>query len=309
MSISMKLKLTFVLIVLLVAGQSYLNSALIERAENVFHGNVLNGYNATNHLDALTIGINKARRFEKEYFIYVETPAKREKYFAEWASAVKESRTLLQSMKSETTGVFSDANQTEIDAWLGALAFYEQEFGKINSTIAVEDQKAAEASPLDTAKRSQNQDDATAVPVPNRTILANEAIKNGKDRLNIVFEQAARMHAEKIKAAQAAQAMMRDNLATTKTIANSAAYAVILISLMIMFTVPASIKRTIRAFVDSANVMSKGNVSTPMKLSVSGEFAPLAAALDRLRMAQLGMSERLRKKRPSETQDITIMVP
>jgi methyl-accepting chemotaxis protein len=63
-----------------------------------------------------------------------------------------------------------------------------------------------------------------------------------------------------------------------------------------MMSIPAAVKKPIAEFVAVADKISKGDVKASLDIETAPEFSLLGAALERLRIAQSGLLDRLRNK-------------
>ena len=70
---------------------------------------------------------------------------------------------------------------------------------------------------------------------------------------------------------------------------------VVLVALL-LFTLPGSITNPINALVDAAESMSKGKLEESIASAGISEFVNLEEALERMRITQLAMIERMRRK-------------
>ena len=229
----------------------------------------------------LVISGNKLRRYEKEFFIFLDHPENRAKYLGEWESAKSDLEKKMRSLQQERVE-FSGNDKAMIGEWIAHLAFYDDQFSLI-----------ANAKPEDRMD----------------TKTANEKIKPGKDRFAIFLKQAETEAVKNINES-AAVATSFDLAIQSMTIqfallslAGAIAAAYFLIRL------PKNIFTPIQGFVDSVNKMSVGDLSTPVTSGGTTEFNSLADAIDRLRITMRatidGMKRRTERENAAAEKTIT----
>lgn len=255
---------------------------------------------ATNELGALAILAQQIRRYEKEYFIYVGNKEKRDAYEREWRDAQNKIGEALAKMKSGSNGVFSAGDISEITAWSDASAFYGSEMNKIFSAVterSASPQPAIVDAGVSPAKKAAavraEPVVASAAYLPEEV---NGMIKAGKDRFSAdLIKGVAAMDkaktADTLALADVAEAIFNKLLlGVLVTVAIGIVIAILLAQRM-----PKAVMKPIDHLSAAAEEMSMGNLDKPYDSGGVVEFDKLAEALDRLRLGQQMMAERLRR--------------
>ncbi len=304
MSISGTVKLALgalVAMMILQAGVSlYLDRSVQSRVETAIKKN----FAAADAIAEVSALGHQLRRFEKEYFIYVTEPNGREKYRREWSAAQSRLQRALDTMRANAEGIYQTTDLESFTRWNTAFQYYSSEFRAImeraetgqlqtavaNSAVAESNRSAGSASSA-----------RAASPAPSSTSsdvirAANQAIGPGKDRFKEVLEGAEALRREKLQqstvaAAEVQELFRQSNYASMLLLALG-----MLVALYQMLSIPRSIRRPIEEFVGLAVRISKGDVSQGAQAKQLDEFQPLAQALERLRVAQIGLLERVRNR-------------
>jgi methyl-accepting chemotaxis protein len=264
---------------------------------------------ATSELGALAILAQQIRRYEKEYFINIGNKEQRGAYEREWRDAQNKIDAALAKMKSGSGGVFSASDIRQVTAWSDASAFYGSEMNKIFSAVtersaspqpAVVDagagpaKKAAIVGPA--KKPAVVRAEPVVAPVAYLPAEVNSMIKAGKDRFS----------ADLIKGVEAMdKAKTADTLAladVAEAIFNKLLLGVlvtvaigVVIAILLAQRLPKSVMKPIDHLSAAAQEMSMGNLDKAFDSGGVVEFDKLAEALDRLRLGQQMMAERLRR--------------
>lgn len=269
-SIKARLLGGMILIVLFFLVQAGLVWHAIEDAKSTVVESTRKNTVATSELNALAIQAQQIRRYEKEYFVWVGNKAKRDGYEREWRDAHKHINSSLTAMKT-SSGTFSSSDIEQVDKWRSASDFYAAEMQKIFSLV--------------TDQSSYRPDEV------------NDMIKAGKDRFS----------AELIKGVTA---MSQAKTADTLALADAAGTLFSNLLLGVMFTVfigaivaialsfllPKMVTKTIDGLSSAAQEMSMGNLHNEYDSGGVAEFKQLAEALNRMRLGQLALVERLQKR-------------
>lgn len=126
------------------------------------------------------------RRFEKEMFIYVGVPDKREGYIKEHDAAYRELLLDLDAALAPSSKAFSDEEREQILEWKHAALFYEQEFTSLANRAKRHDLEAL--SPPDAARL---------------TVEFNGKITEGKNRFRALLNGANTLRLKKEAQSQA----------------------------------------------------------------------------------------------------------
>ncbi len=261
---------------------------------------------ATSELGSLAVLAQQVRRYEKEYFVYVGNKTKRDSYEGEWRDAMDKIDATLVRMKTGMNGAFGPGDIGKVVAWRDASTFYAAEMEKIFRTVTQR------------ATKVQADLDAAAVPAPAtkpglknsapapaeqialtefRSTEVNDMIKPGKDRFSAeLIKGVAAMDAEKTTATLAlvdvAEKMFNQVLMGVMiTVAIG-----IIVALLLSVSLPKIVSRTIDSLSDAVQNMSLGNLQHPYESGGVTEFSKLAEALNRMRLGQQALIERLQKR-------------
>jgi hypothetical protein len=306
MSISGKVKLALgalLAMMILHAGVGlYLDYNVQSRVQTAIKKN----FAAADALSEVSVLGHQMRRFEKEYFIYVTETAGREKYRKEWTAAQSRLQRALDTMRANADGLYVTTDLESFTRWNTALQYYTSEF-----RVIMERAEAGQLQPVFATGTGNDADgratgnagkggpNSGVVPQPNLadpTRIANLAIGPGKDRFRELLNGADTLRREKLQqstvaAVEVQQLFRRSNYASMMLLALG-----MMVGLYQMLSIPRTIRRPIDEFVGLAVRISKGDVSQGNQGPQFEEFQPLAHALERLRVAQIGLLERARNR-------------
>lgn len=233
-------------------------------------------YAAGTMLSELAITGQAIRRFEKEYFIYHDDDAGRKKYAREWGDTYQKLHAQLSAMEANRDKVFSKEDLAEFAAWAGDLVIYGAEMRKIMEAVDREGVQAA--------------------PGANPTREVNGLIKLGKDRFANLLKGAVAMERRKAGEAFESSQRVRENFDRLSTLLLGTVIAGVALVAFLVFTLPRAITNPIESLVEAADIMSKGRLDSSIASAGISEFALLERALERMRVTQLAMMERMRRK-------------
>ena len=234
-------------------------------------------------LSELSVTGQQIRRYEKEFFIYIEDAAGRAKYSKEWEDAYGKLDKQLDAIMGSQRSLFEAADHEQFVQWRSALIAYGTAMRTIISDAARQPVAPGSGAQAGGAARS---------PV----LAANDAIREGKDRFALLLNGAAKMEQQKAADAASAATRIEERFAAAQTVTAVLSLLGIAIVLALAIVLPNSIQRPISALVSYADKMSKGDLNSPISSHGTREFEMLEAALERLRVAQAAMLDRLRKK-------------
>lgn len=267
LSVRNKLTIVFSLLIAILLAQfglvyyfSSKSALLIKQA--------IDANDASNAVGRLAIEGQKLRRYEKEYFIYVDNPKKREKYSSEWNESyakLKEELALLLSHESR----WSEQDKAKADAWDESLNAYARGFHKVEAAVAGD--------------------------IIKGTLDANKAIQDAKNKFRVFLKGTAAEVVGKLEQARTASTQLQDNFATVQKFLIGLSFTGLLIGGIILFTVPGSIARPITELTDSVTDISKGNITRPVSVRGTHEVKALAESVERLRVAVKGLMARISK--------------
>ena len=297
MSITGKIRFGLGLLLAFIILQFVIGQVLDRATQTEVNTAVTKNFAAADKLAQISVEGQQIRRYEKEFFIYVNDEAGRAKYRKEWTGTFNALKTNLEAMQANKDGIFSAGDVSAIGDWNTALVFYGKEFngimtkadaGNIVPPVVVEEPKPVAKGAV-----------AAPAPAPNlaaATKLANEMIGPGKDKFRTLLDGAEKLR--KAKAADsAANVAQITKLFSGATLVSIGVFVLaLLIAIYLMISIPAAVKKPIAEFVAVADKISKGDVKASLDIETASEFNLLGAALERLRVAQSGLLDRLRNR-------------
>lgn len=254
------------------------------------------------NLAELSALAQQIRRYEKEYFIYVDLPQKRAQYQKEWTGAIENITALLGKMRSNVDVVFSGDDVRNVTKWSNAADFYKNEMSKVfhdvearAKQVADETEKAKSAEAVKSPKTKE-----PVQPVVQTRMLTsietNDMIKAGKDRFaDDLIKGVAETFGARSQATLALTSVTNEGF--NKMIYGVVATVLIgiAIGLYLLLTLPRSVSRPIEQLTKNVNAISRGDTASGGgEISVQ-EFQALSASIERMRVAQEIMVQRLRK--------------
>jgi CHASE3 domain sensor protein len=270
MSIRKKLQIGFTLILAFVLIQATVTFLSIAQSERLVRQAIDNDFNASVEISRIGIEAQKLRRFEKELLIYVGSPSARDKYFADWKSAHAQIKTMVDRIVDNRDGKWSPEDGAKAREWRTSLDAYGDGFVRVV--------QAAGSGQI------------------TSTIQGNDAVREAKDAFRVLLDGTSQGGDEKFQ-----QALKSEQAITARfwivyiVLGVSALAGFGLVALMLM-VVPASISSPIEALTRSAHDMSTGNLDRPVTITGSPEFKDLADTLERMRVSQKMLMERLKQK-------------
>ena len=275
-SIRGKIVAGFLIMLAFVVAQFFLVDHYLGRSRDQVDLAINHNYAASSMLSELTITGQAIRRYEKEYFIYHDDKDGSAKYAKEWDDTYRKIEKQLALMKKNANDVFSKAEIHEFDLWESELAIYGSEMRKIRSGV---EQSLAQVPP---------------VILPTREL--NAQIKIGKDRFANLLKGASAMERRKAaEAAASATAIAADFASLETALLWVVGGGVVLVTLLLV-TLPGAITNPIDSLVSAAESMSKGKLENSITSAGISEFVTLEKALERMRITQLAMIERMKRK-------------
>jgi hypothetical protein len=261
---------------------------------------------ASSQLAELAVRAQQVRRYEKEYFVYVSNEEKRNGYIKEWTGTADKIKQDLQVMRKNADGAYTQEDLGQIGNWTSATEFYTSEMAKIFDAVNTRQSKISSvAQPVVvTAPIAATGQKGAAAPVPPAEppvvmfapTEVNAMIGPGKDRLSgVLIKGVSEMSAAKTK----------DTLALVD-VANASFKRLLLsvlatvglglaIALALMSQLPKAVSKPIQMLTKAVDEMTKGNLEQKVAAGVK-EFDGLAKALDRMRVSQQALVQRLRSR-------------
>ncbi len=256
---------------------------------------------ASAQLGELSVLAQQIRRYEKEYFVYVADQKKRDGYIKDWAGTAEKINKALTNMMANSDKAYSAQETVEIGKWKDSADFYGAEMKKIFSAVGFRSdqlEKAPVAPSVSdaSAKKSPAAQGAEAV-VMYTPVEANVMITAGKDRLAAeLIRGAAAMSKAKSEQTLALPAIAEKGFQNLLIGALVTVALGVLLTVYVIYTLPAAIKAPVQALTASVDAISKGNVGNPAASVGVQEFTTLEQGIERLRQSQKLMLERMGKK-------------
>lgn len=277
------------IVVTFLLGQ-YLDRSIQSRVDAA----VTKNFAASELLAELGVGGQQIRRYEKEFFIYVNDDAGRAKYRKEWQGTYDKLQNNLTAMIANKDKIFSTADISALQSWNVALDFYGTEFTRIMARADAA--QIVVAPPVEEPKAGAKPVAVVAPDFANATKLANDMIGPGKDRFRELLDGTEKMRKAKIAESKVSVTDIR-TLFTNNTMITLGLFIFgAIVAVYLMISIPNAVKKPINEFVDVADKISKGDTSRAILAEGATEFHGLAKALDRLRIAQGGLLEKLRNR-------------
>jgi HAMP domain-containing protein len=268
--------------------------------ENVI-ANVQKNTIASSQLSELAILAQQVRRYEKEYFVYVSNQERRDNYIKEWTVTSDKIAKLLQSMRANAQNAFSAEDQGKISNWISAADFYSAEMKKV---FAVVNDRQAQMNNAVAATASTAGAVAKAIPTvaaPSAAqyspIEVNGMITAGKDRLSgVLIKGVSEMSDAKTKATLALPEVTKNAFGTLWAGIMISVLAGLVIAGALAMKLPSAIAGPIRALGEAVDRMSRGELDQPVNAAGPKEFSTLNTALERMRVAQRTLIQRMRTR-------------
>lgn len=274
LTIRNKLYLGFTLILAFLLGQTAFTYRLIDQSEHLVHQALDKDFSASIEIASIGIEAHKLRSFEKEFLIYTGVPSQRGKYTSEWREAHDQIKIMLNRIVENRDTTWSSDDITKARDWLAALNTYEQGFSQV-----VQQVHSGRIS---------------------STMQSNEAMREAKDAFRALLDgttQGGNLKFE--QATKSGQAILGKFRNVNFVLITSALLGTCLV-VTLLIIIPAMISRPIEALTRSAHEMSTGDMNKPIAITGSIEFTDLAETLERMRISQQMLLDRLINKRNSQ---------
>ena len=218
-------------------------------------------------LSGLSSAAQKIRRYEKEYFIYVQTPKKRNKYAGEFADASSEISQYISRLKSIYSQTGKRNALAKLLEWERATNFYTTGFSKLNRQV--QDGKI------------------------KGVIEANQAIQEYKNAFRVVLSGTAAEIKNQYQLATLKAQRIQQYQDTSSLVFIVIGILSLAVALIMSYQVPAGIVKPLKRLTDIANGISKGKVNESVDVRGSIEIEDLAKSINRLQAATVGLLKRV----------------
>ena len=254
------------MIVQAVVGGNYLYQSKRDLATAVRHNTA-----ASTILAELASNGQALRRFEKEYFIYIEDTAKRDGYSKEWQETYDRIMKILADISADRTHIWTASDRVELEKWHASATAYGAGFDALRNRVRVNE--------------------------ISTTLSANSAISAAKNAFRVYLSGTTELLQRKSAESQQLAATINERFNLIMVLGAALFIAGCILLAILAVRVPRSIQAPINALAEAAETMSKGNLDRQFKLkSPIREFSALTAHLERMRVAQKGLLESLMRR-------------
>lgn len=262
MSIRTKLLYSFLLLTLLLVIH-FISSFYLSQREHDLVKEMVVEQNISHQLSRLSIVAQKIRRYEKEYFIYVQSPSKRNQYYKEFSEAKVEINNVLSGLKRTYSKNEKNAELNQLVAWEISTLAYTDGFNKVHLDVV----------------------DGLITDV----IQANTAIKKSKNKFRSVLSGSSNAIEDSFRRARLKADLIREFSKTSLLVSMVITIFSVVIGLVIAFQVPASITRPLQELSEVVTSISKGELNEKVDVKGSPEIVDISKSIGRLQKATLGL--------------------
>ncbi len=266
MSIRSKLLLSFLFMTILIVTLFVIRQYFSIKENDLLHEIVLE-HEISTLLSGLSTAAQKIRRYEKEYFIYVQNPTRRKKYIGEFLEAKEEIDQFIFALKTIYTRSNKNSALTILSEWEVASRFYMSGFATLN-------------------KRVKNGEIVSVIG-------ANKAIQEYKNKFRVVLSGTTDSIKKQYELATGKAERIKQYQSTSSLIFAAISTISVIVALIISFLIPASIVKPLKQLTNMANGISKGKTSDLGEIKGSAEIEELAKSIMRLQSTTLGLLNRL----------------
>jgi methyl-accepting chemotaxis protein len=258
---------------------------------------------ATSQLNEIAILAQQIRRYEKEYFVYVGNEERRNNYVKEWSGTYEKLNITLENVRANKENAFASADISQVSNWKSASDFYGAEMKKIFEAVSGIQNKiaatpAAPAAPAASATLAgkTSAPPAEAMPVMFSPSEANVLITAGKDRFSsVLIKGVSEMSSAKTKITLSLVNVADEGFRKLLTGVLATVLIGSIIAGLLMLRLPKAVTDPIAQLTQTVDEMTKGNLDQKITANVS-EFGGLATALERMRVSQSALVQRMRAK-------------
>jgi len=275
MSLQNRLTASFLLVALLFLAQVGVTLWNNQKLGDLVEEAIDKNQTAASQLSGLALELQKLRRYEKEYFIYIADAGKKRHYEYEWTASLRLAASTLDDLILNAGGLFAEQDLARFGEWKQALEFYAAEFFKVMKhyqDLRLFEEKAEQARAM-------------------HSVEANNMITDGKNALAAVMEGAEVMARERTRESIDVVEDIEVNFTTVKWLSLSLAGTAFVIALALVILVPGSLNRGLQQLREAAERISRNDLSRPLADSGVQELDALGRALERIRVARLGRTQ------------------
>lgn len=273
---------------------------------------IRNNTQSNAQLTELSTLAQQIRRYEKEYFVYVQNEEKRNGYIKEFEGASGRISKLLEAILANPGSSYTKAEISEANRWRDAHAFYAgemtrifNEVKRIQSEMAAAPAPAPVPSPAPAPAAKGATASAVAAPAPALApgpklptpAEANDMIKAGKDRFGAeLIAGVTKMGKAKTEATLGLAQGSSEGYQQLLSVVMTTVVLGIAIAAFLVFTLPGAITRPISVLSEVADTVARGDLDKPFAVTNVPEFEPLVKSLERMRMALSVLTRRAKAK-------------
>lgn len=257
---------------------------------------------ASSQLSELAILAQQVRRYEKEYFVYVGNQERRDGYIKEWVGTSEKITKLLDAMRKNPERAFGADDQGKISSWAEAATFYESEMKKI---FGVVNDRQAQINSAATVLASNALTKSGTAPLPSPIAVSmltpvetNGMIGLGKDRLSgVLIKGVSEMYATKTKATLSLSESVSASFNRLWGLVGITVALGLVLAAFLAWRLPLAVTQPVAALTGAVEKMSKGDLEHSIGVASMKEFEGLSASLERMRIAQRTLVQRMRQTR------------
>lgn len=272
-SVSSKLISGFSL--LMVFSLLYLASSyfLIDNIKSIVDQAINKQFNTSILISKLAIDGQKLRRYEKEYFIYINNSEKRRKYSTEWSEAKSNIQNRLEVALLDETDTWSATDKIKLKKWLNSLEIYAKVFSDLRNKV-----RSSEI---------------------NTTIDANSAIREGKNAFRVFLKGTDKLGLTKFEHAKTAIAEVDKNFFYINIAIITVLVLGFIFYIMTYVKVTNAVNTPLNILIKSIDKMSKGQLDQIVQQPNIKEFQEIYKGLEQLRIAQQSLVAKIMNNKDS----------
>jgi methyl-accepting chemotaxis protein len=235
----------------------FIFSSIIDSKKSTLLDNVHNVQSTSVQLSNMSVEGQKMRRYEKEYFIYLNNDEKRTKYFNQWNEAGQNIAVSLAVIQENPEMEWSENDKTESKEWLKALNKYTEVMSLVNLRVL-------------------NGQITT-------TLDANSAIKDGKNAFRTYLGGTAKSFNAKLVESNELLVEYHELDDKSHLISIALLLLGVVVAVIFVLIISASIQRQIKVLTKSLDTMASGDFNKAIIKPRSPELREIATGIEMLR--------------------------
>jgi nitrate/nitrite-specific signal transduction histidine kinase len=265
-----KLYFGFGLILLFILAQFAVVFVYLKQSEKLVDNAINRDFHTSVEVARIGIEAQKLRRFEKEYLMYIHSPSNRGKYFIEWKEASDAVAAKLRQIIENRDQRWSNRDAAAAREWQQSLDAYVNGFKEVVAAV-------------DNGQITS-------------TLQGNDAVRDAKDAFRVLLDGTAKKIEIKYERAAVSAKAVEGKFQLVTIVLVVVALAGTVLAAAMLVLLPTSIGRPIEMLTRAAHDMSTGNLGKAISVSGSPEFKELGATLERMRVSQQMIIDRLTGK-------------